>query len=342
MNGHLSFNSIFPSAYKILIKKDLNTGINSITSDITSAPISREYIASGYESVFDAHLEIIDAGFSVVTPILTIMFIDKFQIDLTNGDILTSTIYLDRPYTHLEQESPVLIIKDSIDGNINNPTKTLYKISSTSQEFHSAYGISAESSKITLKQIDGGIPLDFLFSWENVIDAIPEKKELARLVEFLSRYYGLLNFDQVLKEDNSKVTLFFKKNNVEKDTVSLVLNETKTFATLSLNDEKVHTFDASINKTNGHTDIYRCLVESESFGIRNSLILTNPTYELRADPYYVSVDLTSNSEKFALEGVHNNLTKGMLLAITDNTSLISGNLVDISLNPMNGYTVKLI
>ena len=84
-----------------------------------------------------------------------------------------------------------------------------------------------------------------------------------------------------------------------------------------------------------------CSIQSESFGIRNSLILTNPTFELRADPQYVSLDLTEDKNKIIIEGVYPHLTSGMLVAITDNTSVISGNLVDSDLNPLEGYIIHI-
>ena len=216
----LSFKNIFPNSYKLVIPAG---SITDYPHKVRSDPISRQYIISGYESAFDAILKIPSNGddgdirFAFITsaspppsPQVIINFKGKSQIDLTSNDILTSTIYLGKTYRNLEQESPVLIVKDPTEGSIDI-LKNLYKIGQSSVEFHSDYGTSAESSKIVLKRIDGQEPLEFLFTWEKVI-ASQDKRDLKNLYEFLFTNYKDLNLGDtysIAKDSGTKTKFKF-------------------------------------------------------------------------------------------------------------------------------------
>ncbi len=235
-NGILSFANVLPNSYKIRILKS-EVGLSGLATDyLTSSLIPASQVIMGYQSNFDVSLDLSGTGILVVE-------FKVFQNDLTSLDHLESTIYLDKPYKNLEQESPVLIVKDS-SGDKIDVSKQLFKLASSGQEFHSNYGMSAESSKITLQKIDGG-------------------------------------------------------------------------------DSK-------------------SIFESEKYGIRNSLILTNPSFELSVDPQSAFQELTCDREKMVLEGIHTGLKAGMFLGIKDNTSVFSGTLVeDNTLLPLKGYTIRL-
>jgi hypothetical protein len=316
---------------------------------------------------------IADDAQSDTRPGLTLVANEPYPFDPVGDDILSSQVYLDKVYENIEQGSFVILSKDDPSNQIDT-SRQLFKISRTSQMFHAKYGIGGNASAVTLQTIDGkdGQEVEFIFCWEEILEElkVAEKgidsetdgkterdvpgKETEQLINFLNEDVNALDAEKDIPVIDENETAIQISDQIKKNVYRIELNEKdKGKATLLKKGKKLLDFVVKIEKVRGEeeegeeaakikTNLYANKIESAFYKIRNTMIFTNPVMEIGVDPRFASQDKTDqNAENITLEGMHTGLKAGVFLAVTDNTSIIQGRVVDSDLHPLEGYRVAV-
>jgi len=292
---------------------------------------------------------------------------ETYPLDPVSEDNLSSTVYLDKVYRDIKDESFVVLSYDpSLPIDIS---RHLFKISNPRQRFYAKYGIGGAATKIKLQSIEGkDDEKQIIFCWEEILQEIKEAQE--------NKDHGSEGGEQGVKGlgKETKKLLDFLKNDMntldsEKDRPTIIDNGTaieisdqdgndvyrielkrmdggKAAALLEKNGKKV--FDFTVEggggrEENQKTNLYASNIESSFYKIRNTLIFTNPVMEIGVDPRYASqYTIDEHTENITLEGIHMGLKAGDFLGITDNTSMIQTKVVDsTNLHPLEGYRVSV-
>ncbi len=175
---------------------------------------------------------------------------------------------------------------------------------------------------------------------KEIIPKDESAKAMSNLFQFLSKKIGLewvdkLGVDNIIKINKENKILVFDKNHF----MLIKLNDDKTHGQLFVNDTS--TFDLiCMLKDDEKIHLYWDVIQANRFRKRNTSILLNPTFELKIDPRAPSFEKTQKGNKLILDG-HKSLRAGSFLSITDNASVIKGQLFDNELHPLSAYKMKI-